>query len=429
MISKVRSRLGKTAAVAGEVTQAAADDSSSPIFKKVGSPLSVDFEPSSSKSDPKPFGGGGRVLFRSFLILVALPALITLLYSFLWASDVYVVESKMTVREALDPSSGRDGLSSSSASSLLSSLGISGSTGTAQDTLVLLDYLKSRAVIQAIGGRDAMNGYYNRPSIDYFSRLGDTQDMETMWAYWRGHVTASVDTLSNILTIKVAAYSADDALALSHSILTSNEALINRISERNRHDALSRAELEVETSMNRLADVRAQLLDFQKRNNTLDPVESAKQVTELISSLTIKKLEIESVLASSRLSQTSNTPGYRYNQNQLSVITTQIETLKSSLTGGQDGNNISQQLREFEILKLRYSFAEQVYTLARASFEDARRKFTRQQLYAVIVVPPLLPDEATYPRPLINSVLVFCGAFIFWAIMALVAVGIKDSSS
>jgi capsular polysaccharide transport system permease protein len=373
-------------------------------------------------------GNGGGLLIRSFFMVVVLPAFVTLLYSALWASDVYVVESKMTVREAINPESNSAALNSGTTSSLLGSLGLSGSTGTAQDALIILDYVKSRAVIGDVGAREVMDSYYNRVEIDFLSRLGKRDDMESLWSYWRDHVTASVDTQSNILTLKVQAFTPEDAYKLSQAILDKSEALINQISARNRQDAMKRANEEVERSISQLADIRMQVLKFQKANNSLDPVETAKQITGLLSSLSIKRIELESELDAAKLSGVSNRASDRFAKTQLEVLETQITNLKNLLTGSDQPNNVSQQLKEFEILKLRQNFAEQVYTLARTSFEDARRKLEKQQLYVVVVVPPLLPQEALYPRPFVNTALVFFACFIIWAIVALVAAGIKDST-
>ncbi|KAA3504784.1 hypothetical protein DXT89_26840 [Agrobacterium vitis] len=332
----------------------------------------------------------------------------------------------MTVRQAIDPETNGTSLSGT-ASSILSSFGLSQSSGTAQDTLIVLDYLKSRAVILDVGGRDTMEKFYNRPALDWLSKLGSEIDLEALWSYWRSHVQASVDTQSNILTLKVEAYTPQDAYDLSSSILQSSENLINRISSRNRQDALNRAKEEVDRSIGQLADARSEMLAFQQKINSLDPVETAKQIMSLTSSLSLKRIELETGIASSSLSGATDRPGDRYAKTQLEVINSQIENLKGLLTAPDQPLSVSQQLKEFEILKLRQTFAEQMYTLAHTSFEEARRKLSKQQLYVVVVVPPLLPEEALYPQPFINMALVFFACFITWSIMSLAIAAIKDS--
>ncbi|MCF1480482.1 hypothetical protein G6L63_23470 [Agrobacterium vitis] len=373
-----------------------------------------------------PSTGRGGFFYYSFLLFVVIPSFATLIFSAFWASNIYVVETKMTVRQAIDPETNGTSLSGT-ASSILSSFGLSQSSGTAQDTLIVLDYLKSRAVILDVGGRDTMEKFYNRPALDWLSKLGSEIDLEALWSYWRSHVQASVDTQSNILTLKVEAYTPQDAYDLSSSILQSSENLINRISSRNRQDALNRAKEEVDRSIGQLADARSEMLAFQQKINSLDPVETAKQIMSLTSSLSLKRIELETGIASSSLSGATDRPGDRYAKTQLEVINSQIENLKGLLTAPDQPLSVSQQLKEFEILKLRQTFAEQMYTLAHTSFEEARRKLSKQQLYVVVVVPPLLPEEALYPQPFINMALVFFACFITWSIMSLAIAAIKDS--
>jgi capsular polysaccharide transport system permease protein len=107
----------------------------------------------------------------------------------------------------------------------------------------------------------------------------------------------------------------------------------------------------------------------------------------------------------------------------------QIADLNALLLGKTGAGTISNQLKDYEILKLREEFAEQMYMLARSSFEDARKKLDKQQLYLVVVVPPILPELAAYPRVFANTGLVALGSFILWAIAALIFASVRDSQN
>ncbi len=377
----------------------------------------------------RPSSGGGRFLTISFLTFVILPAVFSLLYYALISSDVYFAETKITVRESVSSSPGANTTSSTAASSLLSKVGIGRSAVTAQDTMIVLDYLKSRTVISDIGGRERLKGLYDRADVDWLSRLDSSKDMETLWGYWNSRVTASVDTMSNILTLRVRAYRPDDAVALSQQLIARSEELINRISRRSREDALRRASDEVVKSMRELAEIRSQILAFQQQTNSIDPLETAKQLTALVSSLTTQKIEIESRLTASERAGTRDRPGEQYMRTQIGVINRQIDELNAKLTGKDSPTSISTQLKDYEVLKLRQEFSEQIYTLARSSFEEARRQLDKQQLYLVVVVPPMLPDYALYPRPLVDAGLIMLGCLVLWSIGALLVAAVRDSTN
>lgn len=372
-------------------------------------------------------GGGdsGRLFMLSFVFLVLFPTVIALFYYAAIASSVYVAEAKLLVRSA-PKTNGSSTSISDVAGSFIGKLGLGKSGTSEQDSRIILDYVKSLAAIEDIGGKDQLARYYDLTKIDYFSRMDSSETIEEIRAYWLTKVSATVDTQSNILTLKVSAYEPEDALDLAKRIVASSERLINELSVRSRTDALERAKGEVERSMSGLANARLELLKFQQANKLIDPVQSAKQITSLIATLTGKKIELESELAVADTSGVSGRPGDRYLQTRVDVLKQQISDLENLLTGKEEGS-VSLQLKDFELLKLRLEFEEQIYTLSRASFEEARRNVDKQQLYLMVVVPPTQPETALYPRVFSDAGMVFLGCFVFWAIGALLVASIRDS--
>lgn len=371
-------------------------------------------------------GGTGRLIVNSFLIAVVLPTLIGLFYYSLLASDVYVAETKLTVRVAAETDSKSSPLSGV-AGALIGKIGLGQSGSSTQDSRIILDYLKSRAAIEDVGGRTTLAAYYDKSSIDWFSRLDAQEHIEELRGYWQDKVIGSVDTVSNILTLRVRAYSPEDAHSLAQRLVSSSETLINVISQRSRDDALRRAQDEVARSMAELADVRLQMLRFQQANQLIDPVENAKQISTLISTLTLERIEVESRLAVADLTGVRGRPGDRYLQSRLDAVKSQISNLENLLTGA-GSSSVSMQLKDFELLKLRQEFAEQIYTLARASYEEARRNVAKQQLYLVVVVPPFMPEYPLFPRVFADTLLVFLACLVLWSIGALLVASVKDST-
>lgn len=362
-----------------------------------------------------------KALFRSFLLCVVLPTLIALLHITFISSDVYVSEVKLTVRE------GGDVEVMSAASSIFSKIGFSKPSGTAQDSLVILDYIKSRAIIEDMGGRKKLAYFFDRDGIDYLSRLDSTKSIEKIWEYWQSHITASVDTQSNVLTLRVKAYSAADAKALAEEIVTCSEALVNSLSVRSRKDALDRARIEVDRSAQTLAGIRTDVLDFQQKTKSINPIDTAKRIASIISTLTLQRIELDSQLTTSAALGVRGGPGERQLQTRLGIIDKQIRDLEGMLTGSAGPGSVSSQLRDYELLRLREEFAETIYTLSRSTYEQARKKMDKQQLYLAVIVPPFLPEYPLYPRPIIDSALIFAALMIFWGIGSLLAASVYDS--
>lgn len=365
---------------------------------------------------------GGGLLLKSFLIMVLAPTLATFVYFAFIASDVFVSEAKLVVREALQTAG-----SDKSAGSILGQFNIGKTGDSAQNSMIVMDYIKSRSVIEDIGGRDRLRELYSRNDIDFSSRLASDEDLEQIWQYWKSRVTASVDTLSGILTLRVRAYSPDDAFSLSSQVIKTSEELINAISLRSKNDALKRADAEVSSATRALADARANILKFQQSNQTIDPIETAKQTLKLISDLTLQKTALENELATSASMRLVNKPGEAQLRARLAAVEGQLQKLNSMLTGDGAEATVSSQLRDFELLKIQAEFSEYMYKLARNGYERVRQKLEQQDLYLVTVVPPSRPDSATYPRTLPYTTLGFAGFLIAWGILSLLVASIKDS--
>lgn len=395
---------------------------------EVAAPPTRERDPYSRMHEPEAgSGGGGRFLLFSFLICVLLPSILALFYYAMIASDQYVSEAKVTVKVAAKSSGGASQISDV-AGSFMGKLGLGRSGGTSEDSRIILDYVRSRAAIEDVGGREKLATFYDRSDIDWFSRLDSTEEIESMLKYWRDKATASLDTLSNIVTLRVKAFTPEDSLVLAQELVHSSERLINEISRRSRADAMGRAKDEVARSMSELADARLAMLTFQQSTQSIDPIQSAKQITSVISKLTLQKIEFEGQLAVADSTGVKGRPGDRYVQARLDVVNAQLSQFEKMLTG-KDYASVSVHLKDYELLKLRQEFAEQIYTLSRASFEEARRNLEKQQFYLVVVVPPMAPERATYPIPAADAGVVFLSCFVLWAIGTLLAASIRDSNT
>jgi capsular polysaccharide transport system permease protein len=361
------------------------------------------------------------LLGYSFVVFVIVPAFVTFLYLAIFASDEYVSEARFAVRSASEtrPSAITDALT------MLSS--VTGVRSTSQDAFIVADYIRSRTVIEDLGGKPVLQKLYSKSSIDRISRLRADETIEDMWEYWLGKVTALIDTQSTILTLRVRAYTPQEAKELCESIVQRSEALVNEISLRSRRDALSRAETEVQLSLQRLAEIRQAMLAFRNKSSTIDPVSSAASLGETLTQLTREKILLESNRASLKGSLNENSPVIRFLTSQIESIDKQIALLRGQLTGdNKEANTISGQIASYEDLQLQSQFAEKLFEISKSGFEKARAEQDKQQLYLVNVVHPTFPEEASYPRPFTGTAIIFALCGVIWSMVCLVIASIED---
>ena len=365
--------------------------------------------------------GWSKALF-SYLILVILPTFVYFLYASVLETPGYVSETRVTVQSAP-----KKHVSLADASgSLLSKFVGSFSSDTERDAYIVLNYIKSAALIEDIGGRPTLERFYAKPEIDFFSRLPRDEPMEDLLQYWRSRISANVDTVSGLLTVKITAYSPQDALELAQSVNALSEKLINNISLRVREDALDKAKVEVARASDELGARRAALLAFRNSNELIDPIARAKSLGQTIATLTLDKIDSETALSVLARSNVTDSPSVSVLKSQIASLDQQIDRLKSQLTTPAGNAAVSSQLAGYEALKLREEFATRIYVIAQDSYLHAQQELQRQQLYLITVVRPTRAEEATYPKLPQSTILLAVCLTIAWSIGALILASVRD---
>jgi capsular polysaccharide transport system permease protein len=384
--------------------------------------VSLPFHSPSPSIEEEPSSTGWSKALISYVILVLFPVLAHFAYTVAIETPGYVSETRVTVRSAPKKHISLSANSSSMLSRLISTV----ASDTDRDSYIVLNYVKSAAIIDDLGGRPALERFFSKPEIDYVSRLAHGEPMEDLLQYWRSRVSANVDTVSGLLTIKITAYSPKDALDLVQSVNSLSEKLINNISLRVREDALDKAKLEVTRASDELAARREALLSFQNSNELLDPTTRAKSLGETIAKLTLEKVDIDTALSLLVRSNATDAPSDSVLKSKLATLDQQIDNLKSQLTAPAGNNAVSSQLAAYEALKLKQEFAEKIYVIAEDAYLRAEQELQRQQLYLVVVVKPTHADEATYPKIIPSTMLLTVCLTIVWSISALILASIRD---
>lgn len=377
-----------------------------------------------TSSDQETLAGGGGNLVRMFLVLAVLPTIFMGLYLFFVASPQYVSEARVVVRTAQDDKGSAD---FSDALSMLSRMsGGSANKASIADAYIVSDYVRSRSIIMKIGGETALDTYFGKNSIDYFSRLTSSQPIEIGWKYWQSMVSSSVDTQSSIISLTARAFNPDDAHRLLRSILSACENKLNELSLRARDDMINRAVADRDKAAERLKNARAALLDFQSRNRSIDPTADARQLGSILAQLTLERIETENEMLTSSSSLNATSPTRRLLTTRIQAIDTQIADIQKKLTSDGGSKPISQLLSKYEELQLELRFAERLYSSAESGISVARLQADRQQLYLAEIVSPTVPQYALYPKSALMTLFTFIAGTAAWMFVALLLAGIRD---
>jgi capsular polysaccharide transport system permease protein len=361
-----------------------------------------------------------RRLNALFVLTVAGPTLLAVLYFGVIASDVYVSESHFVVRNQQGSAQGGIG------ALLLQGTGLAPS----QDGGYLVgDYIMSRDALRELDDKLKIRQAFSNPSIDLINRfpgLGWDSSFEALHRRYLNQVTVDYDTSSSISTLTVRAFTAADAKNINDALLQMSERLVNELNSRSREDLVAIAKQAVSAAELRAKAGALALSDFRTNRTVFDPAAQSALQLQGVARIQEQLLAAEAELAQMRRVAPNNP--------QVGMLQARVDQLRaaiSSETGKVTGNGrgtLASKAPEYERLVLELSFADKQLASAMASLEQARNDAALKQLYLERIANPSLPDYAAEPRRVRSILMVFVFGLIVWGVLSLVVASVKEHS-
>ena len=356
-----------------------------------------------------------RGVWIGFFLGVVLPSLLGALYFGFFAANQYVSEARFAVRDA-----------SSSTSDLLSGLGGLAGIQRLQDSYIVSDYIKSSAIFDELDRSIGLRRRYGRPEADFLARLDVDEPIEDMVRYWRWMVDIKIDLTSGIMTLKVKAFTRDDALAIATQVVKLSERLVNELSERARQNALKQAKEQLSRSEQNLRKALVGVRDTRNAEGILDASKSAEALTTLVSDARSALLSLQQEYQANNRTVRPDAPHMKILQSRIETTQRQIKELEGRMAGTENASNLSASQAALDRGALVLKVAQDQYSLAAGKFELARLQVETQQSYLEAFVPPRLADDALYPKRILYSFLIALAALALWAAGVGVAMLIRN---
>ena len=331
------------------------------------------------------------------------------------AADRYVSEAQVMVRRTAATMPSTDFLSQ-----LTGNTGIGAET---QETGILTEFWQSNTIVAALAQQLDLYGMYNRDPSDFLYSLGDDAAADDLADYFRNRFSVQIGE-SGIVTLRVQAFDPDDAQQIAAAMLDMGIVRINLLNEQVGQSALSFAQGEVDEAEQRVRDAQARLTDFQLREQSIDPGEATSAIGQLVAELEAQLVQSRAELAQllSYLDEDSAT--VRGMRATIEALEEQIAIERARMTGSESA--MAGMLGEFNRLVLEVELATQGLTSALTSFELAVNEMHRQSVHMLVVSPPHLADQATYPERDTNVALVALASLLVFTIIYLFASAIRD---
>lgn len=340
----------------------------------------------------------------TFVGVVALPCAAFAVYIFLVASSQYVAEARFTVRGGMTGLSEGKGVPTAL---------------IVQDTQVILNFMKSRAMVEALDRSVHVQDLYGNDDIDYFSRLAPHEPIEKAVKYWTKHAKLSVEMPSGIIDFTVRAFTPEDAVKISNAALDASEQLVNDMNDKMREDAVKLADTERQRSQAALATARASQQRIRNEEGIIDPKAQGTALQTLINTVEQEKIKLQQEYDSNRRYVRADAPQMRNLQTKLDAAQKQLDTLRAQVTrspGSKDDSSkvLSGSTSRLDYAKLEMEIAEKIYAGSLAALEQARLLSEAKLLYLNTFIRPVEAQQSEYPKRGIDMVLFALASLAVW---------------
>ena len=353
---------------------------------------------------------------RLFLLTVALPTALAVVYFGLMASDVYISESRIVVRSP-------DRQAATGLGALLKGAGFSRAQ---DDSFTVHDYVLSRDALKEINDSLGVAKAFGSSDVDIFSRFGgldfDTS-FEALHRYYQKKIDVQQDSASSISTLTVRAYSAQDSQSINQKLLELSEGLVNRLNERGRQDLIRSAATEVADAETKSKTAALALSVYRNAKGVVDPERQATVQLQQVAKLQDELIATKTQLAQLRAFTPQN-PQIQSLQLRAQTLQSEMNAETSKVTGGE--LSLANKAADFQRLALEREFADKQLASAMASLEQARNEAQRKQVYIERIAQPSLPDVAMEPRRLRGILASFVLGLVAWGILSMLLAGVRE---
>jgi len=352
-----------------------------------------------------------------FIVTVIVPTLLSLLYFGVFASDIYISESRFVVRSPTQNVA-------SPLTAVLGSAGLGGPSAV-EGADSVTKYVLSRSALNDANHDEAVLNAYNNADIFMFDRFGGLSGttQEELYEYFLCKVSITQGATSQVMTLRVDAYDPDEAQEINSRLLVQAEKLVNSLSARARIDSLSLAQEEVDQAAQSAREARVKLAQFRGSKGIVDPKEQSSVGLQMIG-----KLQDELIAAKTQLGQLQT---YTPDASQIPFLKTQINALqqeitdtRTALTGGS--RSLSSAMVQYQELSAASQFAEQQLTIALASLQEAQAEARRKRVYVERISNPSLPDYPEEPRRIRSIIATFILGLLAWGILSMLSIGVRE---
>ena len=354
---------------------------------------------------------------KLFLATVVIPTALSAVYFGAIASGRYISDSSFVIYNPQQTNTG-------GFSSLLATAGLSHSSSGAYS---VHDYILSRDALAELQRTLNYRHMVSNSRIDVFNRFGGVlapySSFEELFDYYKKMVADNIDTVSNISTLRVTAYTAQDAQRVNANLLALGQGLINRLNAQANEDAVRFYKQDVAKAEAKVRAASLAIAAYRNRRGVFNPAPESALQLQLVSKLQDKLITEQTQLAQ-LVSSTPNNPQVPLLRKGIEALKQEITRQSAKVTGGS--NSLASKASPYEQLVLTQTFAEKELAASLAALEQARITAQKQQLFVEVIAKPSLPDQAMEPKRVRGVVATLVVGLLVWGVLSVIIGGVRE---
>lgn len=308
--------------------------------------------------------------------------------------------------------------------------GIADFTGAGvSDSDILYEYISSQELVETLDARLGLVEIYSKPGGDPFFTYDPSGTIEDLHDYWRWMVRVTYDDTTGLIEVRALAFDPEDARAVATGIFEESARLVDELSAVAQEDTIRFARDEVARAVERLKGARERMTTFRSLNQIVDPTADLQGQMGLLS--TLEGQLAEALISADLLRESTRETDPRITQaeRRIAVIEARIADERRKLGVGQsggDGGDYATLLAEYERLAVEREFAEQAYTAALATYDQALAEARRKSRYVAAHIKPTLAQSSQFPERGVLLGLIAFFLLTLWSIGVLAYYSFRD---
>lgn len=333
-----------------------------------------------------------------FFVLV--PTMIAAFYFYALATPMYATKAEFVIQTA-------DGGAGGGAGGL-GGLFSGTSMATQQDAVGVQSYLLSRGAMERLDEELGFKEVFTGDKVDPLQRLDVNSTNEAAYKLYKRMVLIGYDPAEGLVKMEVIAPDPATSQAFAEALIRYAEEQVDQQTARLRGDQMQGAMESFQEAEQRMYEAQQRVVELQEQAGILsaDAELGARmsQIGAIETELRERRLRLEGLLSNSRPNRAQVENAERI----IEQLEGELNVLRSGLTDGAQGRaSLARTTAELGVAQIDLETRQALLQQALQQLETARIEANRQVRYLSNSVPPIAPDEATYPRSFENSLLAF----------------------